>query len=25
VLLVTDHGKPVHKRMMGIQQADAVV
>ena len=25
VLLVTDHGKPVHKRLMGIQQVDAVV
>ena len=24
VLLVTDHGKPVHKRLMGIQQVDAV-
>ena len=25
VLLVTDHGKPVHKRLMGIQQVDAVL
>ena len=25
VLLVTDHGKPVHKRLMGIQQTDPVV